>query len=115
MELKKRWILFGILLILLVNILSIAALGSGAALGGGINIPLGNQTFPNVTTSPIVNNTLNQNQTINGNTNVQTNSNNQLAIDLPTPRGLSFTFGDMTSPLTVAPYKAPPYQSCRAT
>jgi hypothetical protein len=52
MEYKKRWILFGILFILLVNVISITALGSGASFGGNINIPMGNQTFPNITTNP---------------------------------------------------------------
>ena len=90
MEYKKRCILFGILLIFLINISFISAFGSGAALGSVINIPLGNQTFPNATTSP-VNNTTNSatsttnnsssqikvNQTTNSNTNTQINSNNQ--------------------------------------
>jgi hypothetical protein len=29
-----------------------------------------------------------------------------LSVDLPTPRGLSFTFGDLHSPLTVTPFQA---------
>ncbi|MDD5194028.1 MAG: hypothetical protein PHF67_05620 [Candidatus Nanoarchaeia archaeon] len=49
MKIKKRYLIFGILFILFVNIIKITALGSGASLGGWIDIPMGNQTFPNMT------------------------------------------------------------------
>lgn len=90
---KKRMV-FGILLVLLINIILISALGSSSSLGGSINIPMGNQTFPSITTNNNttnqnsqqnnITNNLNENQTTtsNENTNTQTNSdeNNQKSV-----------------------------------
>ena len=75
MEHKKRWIIFGILMMLLINILFVTALGSGASFGGSINIPLGNQSFPNIT-SPVNNITNNTTNQTTSHDNTQTNANN---------------------------------------
>lgn len=48
---NKYHLLFGIVVLVLINILLISGAGLGSSLGGRINIPIGNQTVINVTSN----------------------------------------------------------------